>query len=232
MENDINQILATKRAWRTAERRRSDRRIKDGSIEDRKNLADALRAGRQQTQDHLKFCTCSACDAGFGAKRPLWFSIMRKLGLIMALILILSGCVQADQGLRIVQIAESQIGKGEIGGDNKGPEVRKYTRGKEVAWCSGFVSWVRSRAGYEGTYILHARSYWTSSRIRTTKPKPGDVIVFRRGGHGGHVGIVEKVQGQTITTIEGNVGPYPAKVKRQTYTIGHIQNLLGFVRVI
>ena len=43
MEN-YPEVLATKRAWRNAERQ------KDGTPEDRKALADTLRAGRQHTQ--------------------------------------------------------------------------------------------------------------------------------------------------------------------------------------
>lgn len=50
MENDINHILATKRAWRTSERRGQDRRVKDGSYEDRKNAAMAIKEGRKQQQ--------------------------------------------------------------------------------------------------------------------------------------------------------------------------------------
>lgn len=131
-----------------------------------------------------------------------------------------------------VRIAESQIGRGEIGGNNQGPIVEMYTRGQNVAWCAGFVSWVRSQAGDKGPYLLSARSYWTSGHFkRVSRPKPGDFIIFYRGSHSGHVGIVEKVQGARITTIEGNVGRYPAKVKRFRYTLGHIRKILGFVRV-
>lgn len=46
MEENIGEILATKRDWRKAERRRGDRRQKDGSPEDRKLSADILRINR------------------------------------------------------------------------------------------------------------------------------------------------------------------------------------------
>lgn len=128
----------------------------------------------------------------------------------------------------IVMIAESQIGKGEQGGDNRGPIVMQYTRGQEVAWCAGFVSWVRFHAGFKGDYFLAARSYLKFPHV--SRPRAGDLIILRRAG-GNHVGIVEDVRGSTVRTIEGNVGPYPARVKRVTYTLGSIPNLLAFVRI-
>ncbi len=138
-------------------------------------------------------------------------------------------------GSRVVRIAESQIGKGEAGGDNRGAVVKGYTGGKEVAWCAGFVSWVLQRAGKGQPYILHARDYWTVYKgKRVGEPRPGDVIVFWRGsrsGGQGHVGIVERVTATQVVTIQGNVGEYPAKVKRIVYARGEIPRLLGFVRV-
>lgn len=163
-----------------------------------------------------------------------------KISIIVSiLILVFLGLValaNATPADDLVKIAQSQIGKGEIGGDNKGKDVKKYTKGQEVAWCAGFVSWVRSQQEESGNYFLSARSYWKAYSGRRVKdPKPGDIICFYRGSRGGpfgHVGIVEKVSEKTITTIEGNKGAYPAKVKRFKYQLGKIPKLLGFVRVI
>ena len=137
---------------------------------------------------------------------------------------------------RIVEIARSQLGKGEIGGNNKGSQVKAYTLGQEVSWCAGFVSWVLKEAGVSRQkYLLSARRYWVDYKANRVKtPRAGDIICFYRGIRGdwiGHVGIVEKVQGQTLVTIEGNVGRYPARVKEIRYRIGHIPHLLGFVRI-
>ncbi len=160
--------------------------------------------------------------------------VLRGILIIVGLIL-LPGCVYADQANTIVKVAQSQIGKGEQYGDNKGPIVKKFTRGKEVAWCAGFVSWTLRQSGKDKPYLLSARSYWTTYKSKRTKnPRPGDVIVFYRGTPGsgqGHVGIVEKIHGNKLTTIEGNRGPFPAKVRRFHYTLGHIPKLIGFVRI-
>ncbi len=132
----------------------------------------------------------------------------------------------------IVYIARGELGKGEIGGDNKGRYVKEYTRGKEVAWCSGFVSWVVNRAGKNGNYLLQARSWLKAQGSkRVTFPSPGDLIIFDRGNGKGHVGIIEMVSAGRIVSIEGNVGNYPSKVKRVIYKLSHIKNLIGFVRL-
>lgn len=90
MTDDINKILASKRAWHTAERRKADRRIKDGTPEQRKDTADVLHEARRlkNMQHHFTpnqiweyvnnnpdkfkiydnhqigtYCTCSACES-------------------------------------------------------------------------------------------------------------------------------------------------------------------------
>jgi uncharacterized protein (TIGR02594 family) len=133
-----------------------------------------------------------------------------------------------------VAVAQGEIGRGEIGSDNHGPDVKKYLQGEEgKSWCAGFVSYCLARSGYKGRYILRARDYMKVGRIDKS-PRPGDLIVFwrvNRDGRLGHVGIVEKVLGNRIVTIEGNTGEFPAKVKRHEYTIGQIPRLLGFVEL-
>lgn len=54
MENNINDILAIKRAWRKGDK---DRRVKDGSFTERKDLADAMRIGKalQKREDDAIF---------------------------------------------------------------------------------------------------------------------------------------------------------------------------------
>lgn len=162
---------------------------------------------------------------GIGALSILFYVV-----LAMFLICFDSKDAKANE---IVRIAESQIGKGEIGGNNRGLEVERYTKGKDCAWCAAFVSWVLSRSGHNEHYFLSARSYWKAyANKKVERPQPGDLIIFKRGSFGGHIGIVEKIQGQTVTTIEGNVGRYPARVREFKYHLNHIPHLLGFVRII
>lgn len=140
---------------------------------------------------------------------------------------------------KIVSIARAEIGRGEEWGNNKGKWVRTYLAGKEdLPWCAGFVSYVLKRSGVKDFgYQLSARAFYNKAKkcgLITNKPKAGDLIVFWRGSKNscqGHIGIIERIDAGKIITIEGNVGKYPAKVKRITYKAGNIPQLLGFINI-
>lgn len=83
-----------------------------------------------------------------------------------------------------------------------------------TAWCAVFVSWVANQAGVLGKLIpMHA---WTPSGLswfksrglmtQGTGAKAGDVfyVYYSNMGRVGHVGFVERVEGDYIVTIEGN----------------------------
>jgi len=137
-------------------------------------------------------------------------------------------------------LAETQIGHGEEDEDNYGEDVAKYLGSPDLqgsSWCAAFVSWCLKNTGYVAPYYLSARSFWNSEYfIKTENPECGDIIVLWRGSKNsnlGHVGIVEKVEGNKITTIQGNVGAFPSKVKRVVYKDKNkIKQLLGYVKPI
>jgi uncharacterized protein (TIGR02594 family) len=111
-----------------------------------------------------------------------------------------------------------------------GVYVRQYLNGQEgLPWCAGFVSYCLKKSGSNLRYTLRAKDYLKLGKI-VNEPKAGDLMVFSRKGGGGHIGIIEKVNPQEITTIEGNVGDYPARVKRIVYK-KIPKNLLAFVRL-
>jgi len=156
---------------------------------------------------------------------------MKHLILIVLGLLVVSSTVYGNQG--IVNSAITEIGKGEIGGNNRGSFVKQVNRGLEDSWCAGFVSYILYKNGYKSIgYNLRARDIFRKG-IKVKSPKPGDIICFKRGRNEnlGHVGIVEKVTTNSIITIEGNKGNYPSKVKRFSYPRNGIKDLLGFVRV-
>lgn len=131
----------------------------------------------------------------------------------------------------ITQVAAKQIGN--AGG-------RKfwswYGFNGRVEWCACFVSWCGNQCGYTKAGIMPKFSYvpsgvsWFKSKgqwqKRTYTPAPGDIIFFDWGGNGSqdHVGIVEKVEGGYVCTIEGNSGD---AVRRQKYRIGYYE-ILGY----
>jgi hypothetical protein len=109
-------------------------------------------------------------------------------------------------------------------GSNRGPGVDDFTEGNAEAWCADFVSWVLRAAGapFTGGLSTGWRLAWTGdvrswfvarsafrSRLEAD-PQPGDVVWFVHG----HVGIVENVRGDALTTIEGNASD---AVARRTY---------------
>lgn len=143
----------------------------------------------------------------------------------------------------IVSLAQSLVGTREGGVIHrkiidKYNEHRPLPRGYKVkytdAWCATFCSYLAIACGYTAIipvecgcpqWITLAKSMgcWTESDAYT--PKPGDFIMYdwQDSGSGDntgtpdHIGIVEKVEGQTATIIEGN---YSDSVKRRQIQIG------------
>lgn len=136
----------------------------------------------------------------------------------------------------IVRIARSQIGEGEDGNNNAGKAVAKYMdtvgrSGLNEPWCAGFVSWCLVTAADRIGQTLKFKPAVSSSAKRLVKNvikighevdpdniEPGHIICWHRGTKSwqGHVGIVVAVVGNSIKTIEGNVGTFPAKVSEFT----------------
>jgi len=133
------------------------------------------------------------------------------------------------EDLTPLSVAQDNIGLGEIGANNKGIYVRQYLNGQEnLPWCAGFISYCLKQAGFDIPYYLQAKSFLKVGK-RVNTPKAGDLIIFSRKG-GGHIGIIEQVKDNKIITIEGNLGIFPAKVKRVFYK-GKPKNLLAYVRL-
>jgi hypothetical protein len=114
----------------------------------------------------------------------------------------------------------------EAGGDNRGPWVRHFCRGYEVAWCQGFASTVWAQAAratglpspleleLDGVWCLYVPRLVTEARRAGRfldgrqlgrDVTPGSMF-FLRGGAAGylHVGIVVRRDGDTFESIEGN----------------------------
>lgn len=78
-------------------------------------------------------------------------------------------------------------------------------------WCMMFVSWCAAQCGIStGTipklaYVPYCMDFYQKQgRYKakgTYRPEAGDLILY---GSNSHIGIVEKVQGNTVFTIEGN----------------------------
>ena len=135
----------------------------------------------------------------------------------------------------MVKIAQSQLGV--VEGNDNITDFGKFTGTDGAAWCAAFVSWVMDQTfggdknkrnkALRGPISAAVSGLWSnfkSANAMTNTPQPGDVIIFKKGGS--HTGIVETVNGNTITTIEGNTGTGNAYerngggVARHQFTIG------------
>jgi len=148
-----------------------------------------------------------------------------------------------------LKVAVSLIGEGEVGGNNSGPFVEMLL-GKEYdgdddddgAWCAAFVSHCISEAAggnppFPMSYGAKAIfSNAASFGSKSMTPTPGDIVCWDRGSLNadgskswqGHVGFVERVDGDIFYTIEGNKGSFPSKVMRFKYELSSQSRLEGF----
>ena len=148
--------------------------------------------------------------------RSLWSSVLYGIG--------------TGDG-EIVTIALSQLGN--VGGQ---PYWSWYGFTSRVEWCACFVSWCANECGYldagvipsfslcsDGSDWFKARSQWQE---RDYEPCAGDIIFFDWGGDGvpDHVGIVEKTEGGTVYTVEGNSGD---ACRENSYPVGDTR-IYGF----
>lgn len=131
---------------------------------------------------------------------------------------------------KLVAQAVAWLGCNEEDGSNKEiidiyngrkPLPRGYKLGYKEAWCAAFVSACAIKTGMADIIpqecgcgsmvrLFKQLDSWDESDARI--PNPGDIIFFDWDDNGygdntgfpGHVGIVEKVVGSTITVIDGN----------------------------
>lgn len=143
---------------------------------------------------------------------------------------------------KIVAQAQAWVGLNEADGSHKQiidiynshkPWARGYKLKYTDSWCSGTISAlaiacgatdiIPTEVGCEKHIALFKKlGIWVEDDSFT--PLPGDIVFYDwddsgkgdNKGHSDHVGIVEKVNGDTITVIEGN---YSNSVKRRTLKV-------------
>lgn len=136
----------------------------------------------------------------------------------------------------LVAVDQSQVGN--VGG---APYWSWYGFSSRVEWCAIFVSWCADQCGLidsgamprfsgvgTGVNWFQPRGQWLPG---SATPEPGMLIFFKWYGSDSliadHVGIVEKVEGGKIYTIEGNSGDM---VRRKSYPIRYGE-ILGYGKI-
>lgn len=141
---------------------------------------------------------------------------------------------------KLLDTALTQLGvKESPGTPNSGPQVDKYLAsvglGPGYAWCMAFVYWCAREAGVAGQLVKTGgvlRQWNERPALRVKTPQPGDIFIMDFGKGTGHTGIVERVEGGVLHTVEGNTNDEGSRegneVCRRTRSIAKCK---GFLRV-
>jgi hypothetical protein len=140
--------------------------------------------------------------------------------------------------------AISQLGVQEMPkGSNAGPEVEIYLKsvglGKGYSWCMAFVYWCVLQSSLKTAVKNPLKKtggvldqYNSSLHLVAKIPLGGDIFVMDLGKGLGHTGIVEKIVGTTLYTIEGNTN---GEGSREGYKVcrkkREIKTIKAFLRV-
>lgn len=149
-----------------------------------------------------------------------------------------------------VEVALSLRGRGEEGGNNRGPFIRELGGHDGDLWCALFVghcrreahriaklpppAWTFRRPGVvePGARVLVDAAVLAGGHAFTNPSGalPGDLVLWKRdGGH--HVALVwHPEQGGIVVTVEGNVGKFPAAVRDLRHDVAHEPHFVCFVR--
>lgn len=128
----------------------------------------------------------------------------------------------------VVKVAVSQIGYKESPANSNKTKYGKWFGMNGVPWCAEFLDWCFEKAGAgslfphnpsaayaqdeivsscKGTWVMKKNTSRSIRRAYLVQAKPGDVVTFDFGkmdAYRRHIGIVEKVSGSNIITVEGN----------------------------
>lgn len=121
------------------------------------------------------------------------------------------------------------------GYNEKDGSYKKFTDGRNEAWCADFVTYVTKEAfrangksvptGFGSPAVKNLKQWGKDNNCYITdvsKAKPGDVVIFNKS----HTGIVKEVRDGKVYTIEGNTSK--GTVAERTHTSKDIN---GFVQV-
>ncbi|WP_327086652.1 CHAP domain-containing protein [Nonomuraea sp. NBC_01738] len=132
---------------------------------------------------------------------------------------------------KFIDLLESELGYSEKAGaytkfgDWYGKNVEFDADYSSAPWCDMYLSWAAHKLGYEewvGQFawtVAHAEWFQEQDAWGDT-PKPGALVFYDWSGSDDvdnidHVGIVTRVEGDTIHTIEGNIDGGVAKRKER-----------------
>lgn len=143
-----------------------------------------------------------------------------------------------------LDIAISQIGQEEKPrGSNWGEPVKSYLASVGInfpaSWCMAFLVWCFTEAARKLNVPNTAKKTggvldaWNKAKAQyaVAVPEPGDIFIQDHGHGLGHTGIVEKVNADTVETIEGNTNDTGSRegfvvcrrVRKRSSIIGYLR---------
>lgn len=145
---------------------------------------------------------------------------------------------------KTLEIAIAQIGVQEIPkNSNSGPEVEIYLKSvglsRGYSWCMAFIYWCTQKASVQTNLKNPLKKtggvldqYNSRPLLVHTTPNIGDIFILDLGKGLGHTGIIEKIDGAIIHTIEGNTNDNGS---REGYKVcrrkREIKTIKGFIRL-
>ncbi|MEU6999066.1 CHAP domain-containing protein [Nonomuraea sp. NPDC046570] len=140
---------------------------------------------------------------------------------------------------KLIDLLEKELGYAERSGaytkfgDWYGKNIEFDADYSSAPWCDMFLSWAADKLGYQDwvgqfAYTVAHAKWFKEQDAWGTKPKPGALVFYDWSGSNridkiDHVGIVTRVEGNTIFTIEGNIDGGVAKRKErdQSKVVGY-----------
>ena len=117
---------------------------------------------------------------------------------------------------KVIEIAKKYVGVTEYPPNSNNVVFNTKFYGREVSgvnypWCCAFIWYIHNEAGVDikKTASCAELGAWfkNNGKFKTSDPKVGDIVFFKFSGSSrwtNHVGLVIEVNGNTLTTIEGN----------------------------
>lgn len=153
---------------------------------------------------------------------------------------------------KALDIAISQLGVREKGNSNSGIEVDLYLKSVGLKpgypWCMAFVYWCYDKAALalgipnfliRTGGVMHQwneqqpAKKWVLNKVLANPAivQPGAVFIMDYGKGTGHTGLVERVHGEWVETVEGNTND---EGSREGYEVCRrkrkLQSIKGFIQ--
>lgn len=128
---------------------------------------------------------------------------------------------ESERRLLVMAYLADEIKVRESGGNNRGEWVQALQEaaglGSEggFAWCAAAMNFASLAAGspfpqrpdHNPASVIGWRRWASSRDAITTAPKRGSICMHQTNATQGHIGVVVRVVGPLVYSIEGNTGP-------------------------